>query len=120
MQKYIEPLPFQKVFDEGKLTFQDIYVPLNVQQLNSDGKTSSGLPRNVNEWALDLLNSDDSNRKVMFIQGEAGRGKSVFCRMFADWVRENLYPAFIPILIRLRDVRVIENNLSQTIDTLLD
>ena len=55
-----------------------------------------------------------------FLEGDAGRGKSVFCRMLAESVATRLYPAFIPILIRLREVRVLENNLAQTLETHLE
>ncbi len=55
----------------------------------------------------------------MFIQGEAGRGKSVFCRMFADWVQRELHPSFTPILIRLRDLRVLKDNLTDTLENYL-
>ena len=40
--------------------------------------------------------------------------------MLAESVATKLYPAFIPILIRLREVRVLENNLAQTLETYLE
>jgi hypothetical protein len=35
--------------------------------------------------------------------------------MFADLVRQELHPNYTPILIRLRDLRVLENNLTDTL-----
>lgn len=58
--------------------------------------------------------------QILFIQGEAGRGKSIFCRMFADWVRRCLYPVYTPVLIRLRSLKVLENNLTQTLANTLE
>jgi uncharacterized protein YjbI with pentapeptide repeats len=51
----------------------------------------------------------------MFIQGEAGRGKSVFCRMFADWVRQHLHPLWTPILINLKDIEYFASSLEETL-----
>jgi hypothetical protein len=52
----------------------------------------------------------------MFVEGDAGRGKSVFCRMIANWVHEEFGDAFIPIRIRLRDLRKLANNLTETLE----
>ena len=95
LEEKIERLPDEQVFDEEnpKIRFQDIYVPLSVQPLNQDGsKDRYAEPVNIHDWALGSLEKtyDENNpRKVMFVQGEAGRGKSVFCRMFADLVRQD-------------------------------
>ncbi len=32
-------------------------------------------------------------------------------------VRLELFPAFVPVLIRLREVHVLENNLTKTLET---
>lgn len=114
----IEPLPRQQVFDEADplVTFIELYVPLMVQPLDVSGKKTDKESVGIHGWAEKLLENSEP-RKVGFIEGEAGRGKSVFCRMLATAVRLELYPAFIPILIRLRDVRILENNLTQTLET---
>ena len=98
----IAPLPEEQVFDERDplIRFRDIYVPLKVQPLTQDGEMQRGAnPVNIHTWAQRLLEQPSEPRKVMFVQGEAGRGKSVFCRMFADWVRREMGGAYIPILI---------------------
>jgi len=118
----IQPLPNEQIFDETKprITFQDLYVPLDVQPLDQNGAVlSDQQPINIHTWASNiLLNPTEQNqsRKVMFIQGDAGRGKSVFCRMFADWVSRELYPVFVPIFVRLRSLRVLANTLTQTLE----
>ena len=117
----IDPLPSQQVFDEADppVTFSDLYVPLRVQPLDISGKRTTESVLGIHAWAQKLLEQSES-RKVGFIEGEAGRGKSVFCRMFAAMVRLELFPAFIPVLIRLRDVRVLENNPTKTLETHLE
>uniref|UniRef100_UPI0011777061 NACHT domain-containing protein n=1 Tax=Calothrix rhizosoleniae TaxID=888997 RepID=UPI0011777061 len=66
-------------------------------------------------WAKEQLTNPEKNGQVMFIQAGPGRGKSVFCRMFANWLRENFHPIWTPILIRLRDIHAFEDNLENTL-----
>jgi uncharacterized protein YjbI with pentapeptide repeats len=122
--QHIAPLPHQLIFDEADLRLADLYVELDVQPLDSDGnplpgQTGAAVPLNSHQWARTLLETPTDSRKVMLVQAEAGRGKSVFCQMLASWVSQELYPAFIPILVCLREVRALESNLSQTLTTLL-
>ncbi|WP_445300135.1 pentapeptide repeat-containing protein [Microcoleus sp. D3_18_C4] len=51
----------------------------------------------------------------MFVEAGPGRGKSVFCRMFADWVWQNLHPVWTPVLIRLRDIPIVQNSFRETL-----
>ncbi|MEH2237792.1 pentapeptide repeat-containing protein [Nostoc sp.] len=116
LEQVIKPKPEEKIFDESNITFRDLYVPLQVKEL--DVKDDANL--DLEAWVKAILNDAEAkDKKVLFIQGEAGRGKSVFCRMFADWVRRELHPSFTPILIRLRDLRVLENNLTDTLQNYL-
>lgn len=115
LQEQIQSKPNEFVFSE-KFTFRDIYVPLQAQPLLKNGEIDKDQPAiELEQWAKDLLTDPDQQNKVLFIQGGPGRGKSVFCRMFADWVRENLHPIWTPILIRLRDVRTIEKDFEETL-----
>ena len=92
-------------------------MPLEVQPLTQEGEVRSDTePLNIHEWAQRLLEQPSEPRKVMFAQGEAGRGNSVFCRMFADWVGREMGGGYIPLLIRLRDVRKLANNLTETLE----
>ncbi|MBW4567110.1 MAG: pentapeptide repeat-containing protein [Tolypothrix carrinoi HA7290-LM1] len=118
LEQEIQPKPEENIFDETCITFRDLYVQLQVKELDNQSDVSLELEGLVK---LMLYNPDVNKQKqVLFIQGEAGRGKSVFCRMFADWVRQNLHPSFTPILIRLRDVRVLKDNLTETLENYLE
>ncbi|MCP6757420.1 MAG: pentapeptide repeat-containing protein [Fischerella sp. CENA71] len=120
LNKQIAAKPKEKVFAE-QFTFKDIYVPLQAQPLDTNGqKDSKKQPIDLETWAKDLLQNSNKQDKVLFIQGGPGRGKSVFCRMFADLVRRNLYPVWTPILIRLRDIRTFEKNFENTIFQAVD
>jgi hypothetical protein len=108
----IQPLPLEKVFDKTDLQLRDIYVPLEIQPLEISGNNTSAKPLSIEAWAIDkLLNSE--SKAILFVQGEAGRGKSVFCRMFADLVRREL--AFTPILIRLREILTLGDTLTGSV-----
>ena len=114
-------MPTEQVFDESDplITFNDIYVQLDVQPLTQSGEKKNVAPVNIHTWARNLLEQPEP-RKVMFVQGDAGQGKSVFCRMFAAWVRQNLAFSYIPIFIRLRSLRAIENTLTETLENCPD
>jgi uncharacterized protein YjbI with pentapeptide repeats len=120
LQKQIAPLPQEQVFDESdpKVCFQDIYVQLQVQPLTQEGEVQEDAePICSHEWTRQTLEQPaNQTRKVMFIEGDAGRGKSVFCRMVANWVWAEFGDAFIPLRIRLRDVRKLANNLTETLE----
>lgn len=114
--KQIASQPLEKVFQDEKFSFKNIYVPLMAQLLDNNGKQDrEKRPVDLETWAKAVLQDPNKQDKVMFIQGEPGRGKSVFCRMFADWVRQNLHPIWTPVLIRLRDVRVLEKQFQNTL-----
>jgi len=109
--------PEDKVFNED-FAFKDIYVPLKARNVDKNGKLDPDTKAfDLETWAKNLLLDKHPNaqRQVMFIQGGPGRGKSVFCRMFADWVRHNLHPVWTPILIRLRDIEEFQPSLEETL-----
>jgi len=62
-----------------------------------------------------LLADENKQNRVMFVEAGPGRGKSVFCRMFADWVRQHLHPIWTPVLIRLRDIPLLQNSFRETL-----
>jgi hypothetical protein len=123
----IQPKPDETIFDESEITFRDLYVPLKVRLLDGSGNPIENQSHiELEQWAKDILINKNKNQKILFIQGDAGRGKSVFCRMFADWVRQNgdlgssLQLFFIPIVIRLRHLKVLDNNLTKTFENYLE
>jgi len=119
----IKTKPEEKIFDETEITFRDLYIPLQVIPVD-DSKPVETEEFPIEEWVMKTLTEpqeeSEDNPKVLFIQGEAGRGKSVFTRMFADRVRRELHPVYTPILIRLRDLRVLANNLTDTLKNALE
>ncbi|MCT7961281.1 pentapeptide repeat-containing protein [Laspinema sp. D1] len=120
LDQQIKPNPDQFIFDETEITFRDLYVSLNVRLLDSEGNPIEGKdPMQLEEWVKMILQDSNKDKQVLFIQGEAGQGKSVFCRMFADWVRQNWHPNFTPILIRLRELHSLAGNLTETLKTYL-
>ena len=120
LEEAIAPCPHQPVFAE-RFTYNDIYVPLKAQALTSAGEADGTQESFVLEaWAQRFLNDPTKTGQVMFVQGGPGRGKSVFCRMFADWVRRHEHPRWTPILIRLRDVVLLSNDFEETLAKAID
>jgi Pentapeptide repeats (8 copies)/NACHT domain len=109
-----------RVFNEAFL-LPDLYVPLKAKPVDSNGEyvwdTESV---DLTQWAWDLLMDEQQKDKVLFIQGGPGRGKSAFCRMFAEELRREQHPSWTPILIRLRDVRVLEKDFEETLRKAVD
>jgi hypothetical protein len=120
LEQQIQPKPDENIFDEQEITFRDLYVPLQVQPVDDNGKRIREEILEIENWVMKMLNDEQKQKRVIFIQGEAGRGKSVFTKMFADKVRQELHPSFTPILIRLRDLRVLENSLTKTLENPLE
>ncbi|NJL40647.1 MAG: NACHT domain-containing protein [Leptolyngbyaceae cyanobacterium SM1_4_3] len=120
LSERIQPRPLERVFNE-KFSFRDIYVPLKAQLIQKNGEPDlEQSPVQIEQWARQLLNNGEKGDRVLFIQGGPGRGKSVFCRMFADWVRQHEHPRWTPILIRLRDVRTLEKDFEETLRKAVD
>jgi uncharacterized protein YjbI with pentapeptide repeats len=108
-----------RVFNEP-FTLKEIYVPLKVRLIDKNGEPEKREPVVLQERAKAWLNNPDEAGKVLFIQGHPGRGKSAFCRMFAEWVRETQHPTWTPILLRLRDVGALEKDFEETLRKAVD
>jgi uncharacterized protein YjbI with pentapeptide repeats len=118
LQEVIAQKPKEKVFEES-FGFEDVYVPLQVKPVDKDSRVKNREEaKNIEQWAVELLQDASKKRQVLFIQGGPGRGKSVFCRMFAERVRRDLHPIWTPILIRLRDISAFDaTNFDKTLET---
>ena len=62
LEQKIKPLPYQKVFDETRVTFNDLYVPLTVQPLDVGGKEVGEPPIGINDWAIALIGKQSRAR----------------------------------------------------------
>ncbi len=106
-----------QVFEEPFL-ISDIYVPLKAQEVGADGKIKTNTSQvELESWAKTLLTDSTQEGQVMFVQGGPGRGKSVFCRMFANKVRQHLHPIWTPLLIRLREIDSFERPIEDILRT---
>jgi uncharacterized protein YjbI with pentapeptide repeats len=115
LQEQISSLPLEPVFKE-KFSFKDIYVPLKAKPINKNGKLINDAQAfDLETWAKQLLEYENKQNRVMFVEAGAGRGKSVFCRMFADWVRQHLHPVWTPVLIRLREIPTLQKSFRETL-----
>ncbi|WP_375469745.1 pentapeptide repeat-containing protein [uncultured Nostoc sp.] len=116
LKTHIASKPLEPVFDES-FSFKDIYVPLKAKPVDKNGKIDEKVNSlDLETWAKEILLNPDNLEQVMFVQGGPGRGRSVFCRMFSDWVRQHLHPIWTPILIRLRDLDSFESRLENTLE----
>lgn len=121
----IRPLPHETIFQEEstepdalQVIYRDLYVPLKGQPLDCDGKKlEQSQPLPLDSWLVKILNNPAKTNRLLFIQGEAGRGKSVFCRMVSAQIYQSLYPSYTPILIRLRGLRTLANRLQDTLES---
>ena len=90
LEEQIASKPKEKVFAEN-FTFKDIYVPLKAKPIDKNGKVDRDAEAfDLETWAENLLADENKQDRVMFVEAGPGRGKSVFCRMFADWVRQQI------------------------------
>ncbi|MEG4441716.1 pentapeptide repeat-containing protein [Microcoleus sp. AT9_B5] len=115
LKEQIASKPEEKVFDED-FKFKDIYVPLKAKRLDQNGKLIENAEAfDLETWAKNLLEDEKKQNRVMFVEAGPGRGKSVSCRMFADWVRQHLHPVWTPVLIRLRDIPTLQKSFRETL-----
>ena len=101
------------------INIQQLYVPLEVELLDSNGQKRQDIANKpIKEWVMESLQNTSN---VLFVEGDPGRGKSIFCRIFANFVRENIESIrWIPILIRLRDIKDFDNLFEKTLQKAID
>lgn len=120
LEQHIAKQSQEKIFTE-KFTFQDIYVSLKAQRLNTKGQADKQqLPIDLETWTLNILQDPKKQDRVILIQAEGGKGKTVFCRIFADRVRQDLYPILTPVSVNIRDIKKIEQNFEDTLKTVIN
>ncbi len=102
------PLKGQVVKDEK---FQSLDYPLQLAPSSSSPSRSVDLM----EWAISQLEDKTS---ITVIEGEPGCGKTSFCQMWASRVAWELYPNWMPVLIRLKEAS-LGQTLEQTLESAL-
>ncbi|MHC5856706.1 pentapeptide repeat-containing protein [Nostoc sp.] len=84
---------------------QDIYVPqkgLPIEENISEQNQKTVKPIDLKTWAEQQLTDLET---IAVIESEPGYGKTSFCQLWAAQVAQELYPTWMPIVIRLRDVK---------------
>jgi uncharacterized protein YjbI with pentapeptide repeats len=84
-------------------SLKDIYVPPKGLALdtNNQYEPKALQPFDLTTWLLEEL---ENSSNIIFIEADAGNGKTSFCQMLAAKVAQEIYPDWMPVLIRLRDV----------------
>ena len=103
-------------------SLKDLYIPLKgrvvrdeeyqVQEYSSSAPGSSR-PVDLMQWAMSQL---DDKTSIAVIEAAAGGGKTSFCQIWAARVAQELYPNWMPVLIRLRDA-TLGQTLEQTLES---
>lgn len=109
-------------------SLKDIYVPLKAvvveqekskllgwEKNSSLPPSPSSPPVDLMEWAIAQLSDVET---VVIIEGEPGSGKSSFCQMLATKVAQEMYPSWMPVLVRLREA-TLGKTLNETLDSVL-
>ncbi|MFN6559562.1 MAG: pentapeptide repeat-containing protein [Nostoc sp. ChiSLP01] len=84
---------------------KDIYVAqkgLIVEENISEQDNKTLTPVDLKTWVQQQLTDLET---ITVIESEPGYGKTSFCQLWAAELAEKLYPDWIPILIRLRDIK---------------
>ncbi|MTJ13901.1 low-complexity protein [Anabaena sp. UHCC 0187] len=112
--------PLDQIFEQP-CSFKDIYIPLKAKPVNQHGQININAEScDLEAWVKKNILTENNLEKVIFIQGKSGRGKSVFCKIFADWIRQHLHPFWTPILINVKDIKVLSSLLENTLTANLD
>jgi hypothetical protein len=88
----------QPLFMES-FTFEDIYIPHKGIPIGAAKQSS--LPVDLMTWVQEQLGD---NEKIIVIESPSGYGKTRFCQKLAVKAAGKLYPQWMPVLIRLRDI----------------
>ncbi|AFY32261.1 pentapeptide repeat-containing protein [Calothrix sp. PCC 7507] len=95
---------------------KDIYIPLTglpIEGSSSEQLKKISSPIDLRIWAQQQL---DDLETVAVIESDAGYGKTSFCEFWAAKVARELYPTWMPIIIRLRDIKY-GNTLESTLNS---
>ncbi|MTJ47981.1 pentapeptide repeat-containing protein [Dolichospermum sp. UHCC 0259] len=120
LKHHIDTQALDQVFDQT-CTFKEIYIPLKAKSVNQYGQININAEScDLEAWVKKNILTENNSEKLIFIQGKRGRGKSVFCKIFANWIRQHLHPFWTPILINVKDIKVLSSQLAETLTANLD
>ncbi|NDJ20736.1 NACHT domain-containing protein [Nostoc sp. B(2019)] len=93
---------------------KDIYVPPTGMPVEDNFEQDKKItkPVDLKAWAQQQLADLET---IAVIESEPGYGKTSFCQIWAAQVARELYPTWMPVLIRLRDVTY--GDLAQTLNS---
>ena len=117
---HIKPNRKFRNLEGTKISLKDLYVPLYVREYSSWNhgiNSSTGEGTNIHRWVKDLLISGVD--EIILIQGESGQGKSAFCEVFAEELSKEPDLDFIPVLIRLQEIKEVKEDLWETLQPCL-
>ncbi|MGP1387822.1 MAG: hypothetical protein ACTS2F_30070, partial [Thainema sp.] len=107
-------------FTKPEISLGQIYTQLEVEEIDSNGKISAGQrPISSHSWVNKILLAGELTKPIL-IQGDSGQGKSSFCSMYFREVYRELYPAYIPVLINLREIEDVKETLTKTFEGCLE
>ncbi|RCJ22633.1 hypothetical protein A6S26_21085 [Nostoc sp. ATCC 43529] len=84
---------------------KDIYIAqkgLIIEENISEQDKKTPTPVDLKTWAQQQLADLET---IAVVESEAGYGKTSFCQLWAAEVAEKLYPDWMPIIIKLRDIK---------------
>ncbi|MEW6491619.1 MAG: pentapeptide repeat-containing protein [Cyanobacteriota bacterium] len=100
-------------------SLKEIYIPLKgkvVQEEDYQIQDYSSPARvDLMQWVMSQL---DDKTGITVIEADPGGGKTSFCKILAARVAQELYPNWMPVLIRLRDA-TLGQTLEQTLESAL-
>ena len=100
-----EQLSFQA--DKNCICLDELYVSLEIKEKewgDSDKDLQDKQSVDIAEWVTSKVLDLEQKNSLVIIEGTSGQGKTAFCKIFVGRVKEKIYPAYIPIYIRLQDI----------------
>jgi Pentapeptide repeats (8 copies)/NACHT domain len=86
-------------------TLKDIYVPpkgLPIEESIFSLDKKAVQPVDLKTWAQQQLADLET---IAIIESEPGYGKTSFCQLWAAQIAQEVYPIWMPVVIRLRDIK---------------
>jgi Pentapeptide repeats (8 copies)/NACHT domain len=105
-----------------RFSLKDLYIPLQGKLLRQTQDWEVGTqnrvylsqtPVDLMEWAMSQLEDKTS---IAVIEADPGSGKTSFCQIWAARVAQDLYPNWMPVVIRLKDIE-LGQTFAQTLDS---